>query len=516
MSLRKILFLALSLSLMAAPGVYAQEEESPSAPAEDDSAPASKGHFTSAKPEKEYLNLSMGVYEDKTIDSLPKNIELGGTFRKIARVSWNAGSRTLRFYGTSQGVGTLIIKNPSTGAVMAEFTLDVRKTDLQKVAREIQSLLEGIEGISVKIFNNKVVVDGQILLPTDMKRIHSVVKQYGGQATSLVVLSPIATNKIAQFIEKKIGNPEIRVNAVNGKFILEGFANSREEKDKAEIVAKMYVPDVVVDEAVADKKVLERKVDIVINLIGVRPPPEGEPSKIVQMVVHYVELQKDYSKSFRFQWLPDIGDGSSLEFATGGRSPGGLTATITGTISNLLPKLNWAKEHGFARVLQSSSVTVEDGKQGVINSVTRLPYQVVNAQGQPSTNFEETGIRTNITPQIMGARSDSVKLALNFAVKSLLSYSDQGPLTASREIQTVLHVRSGQSAAVGGLISNDSGTNFNKLPAGASKNPLISLYASKDFRRNQSQFVVFVTPLIKSSASAGSDKIKKKFRLDQN
>ena len=115
-------------------------------------------------------------------------------------------------------------------------------------------------------------------------------------------------------------------------------------------------------------------------------------------------------------------------------------------------------EHGFARVLQSSSVTVEDGKQGVINSITRLPYQVVNGQGQPSTNFEETGIRTNVTPQIMGARSDSVKLALNFAVKSLLSYSDQGPLTASREIQTVLHVRSGQSAAVGGLITNDSGT----------------------------------------------------------
>lgn len=471
------------------------------------SAPVKRVH-------KEYLNIAIGVYEDKKAETLPRAIELGGTFRRVARIQWNPDTRTLRLIGTNQGVGTLVVKNPSTGTVLAEYTLDVRKTDLHKVAREMQALLEGIEGISVKIFNNKVVVDGQILLPADMKRIHSVVKQYGGQATTLVTLSPIAQNKIAQFIERKIGNPEIRVNAVNGKFILEGFANYREEKDKAEIIAKMYVPDVVVDEAVADKKVLERKVDVVINLIAVRPPPEGEPPKIVQMVVHYVELQKDYSKSFRFQWLPDIGDGSSLEFSTGGRNPGGLTATITGTVSNLLPKLNWAKQHGFARVLQSSSVTVEDGKQGVINSVTRLPYQVVNAQGQPSTNFEETGIRTNITPQIMGQRSDSVKLALNFAVKSLLSYSDQGPLTASREIQTVLHVRSGQSAAVGGLISNDSGTNFNKLPAGASKNPLISLYASKDFRRNQSQFVVFVTPLIKSSASAGSDKIKRKFRLD--
>jgi pilus assembly protein CpaC len=473
------------------------------------------GFVDSKKLDKEYLNLSIGVYQDKRVDFLPEHIELGGTFRQVSRVQWNRKTRTLRFIGRHVGVKTLVIKDPKTGKVLAEYTLDVRKTDLKKVAREIQTLLEGIEGITVKVFNNKVVVDGQILLPSDMKRIHSVVKQYGNEATSLVTLSPIAQNKIAQFIERKIANPEIRVNAVNGKFLLEGFANSRDEKDRAEIIAKMYVPDVIVDEAVADKKVLERKVDTVINLIAVRAPPEGEPPKIIQMVVHYVELEKDYTKSFRFQWLPDIGDGSSLQFTTGGRSPSGLAATITGTVSNLLPKLNWAKQHGFARVLQSSSVTVEAGKQGVINSTTRLPYQVVNAQGQPSTNFEEAGIRSSITPELVGARSDSVKLALNFTVKSLLSYSDQGPLVASREIQTTLHVRSGQSAAVGGLITNDSGTNYNKLPAGASTNPLISLYASKDFRRNQSQFVVFVTPIIKSSASAGSDKIKRKFRLDQ-
>ena len=189
-------------------------------------------------------------------------------------------------------------------------------------------------------------------------------------------------------------------------------------------------------------------------------------------------------------------------------------ATITGTISNLLPKLNWAKEHGHARVLQSSSLIVQDGNPGIINSISRLPYQIVNAEGQPSTNFEETGIRTNITPQILGARSDSVQLKLNFAVKSLVSYTDAGPLTSSREIQTVIVVRSGASAAVGGLITNDSGTNYNKLPPNASRNPIISLYASKDFRRNQSQFVVFVTPIIKSSASAGSEKIKRKFRLN--
>ncbi len=462
--------------------------------------------------ETKFVSLYVGVYHDEEFSGVPADVEAEGTFRKLTKLEYNSENKTMRFIPTREGVATLILKNKSTGAILYEVTLDVKKTDLQKVAREMQTLLNAIEGITIRIFNNKVIVDGQILLPADMKRIHSVVKQYGSLATSLVTLSPIAQNKIAEFIERKINNPEIHVSAVNGKFILEGIANERTERDKAEIIAKMYIPDVVVDEAVADKKVLERKVDMVINLITVRPAAPDEPGKIVQMVVHYVELQKDYSKSFRIQWMPDMGDGSNMTFSSGGRSPGGVTSTITGTISNLLPKLNWAKEHGFARVLQSSSIIVEDRKQGVLNSITRLPYQVVNAEGQPSTNFEETGLRTNVTPAVRG-RSDSVQLALNFAVKSLISYTEQGPLTSSREIQTVIHVKSGQSAAVGGLITNDSATNYNKLPANVSKNPIFSLYASKDFRRNQSQFVVFVTPIIKSSASAGSEKIKQKFRL---
>ncbi len=461
----------------------------------------------------EVISLYVGFSSDEVFDDLPDDIDVDGTFRKSCRVEYDPATKTIRFNPIREGTSSLVIKEKSTGKIIKRLTLDIKKTDLQRVAKELQSLLATIEGITIRILNNKVIVDGQILLPSDMKRIHSVVKQYGSLATSLVTLSPIAQNKIAEFIEKKIGNPEIRCSAINGKFILEGFANEQAEKDHAEIVAKMYIPDVVVDEAVADKKVLERKVDMVINLINLRPPPVPEPSKLIQLVVHYVELEKDYTKGFRFQWTPDIGDGSQVSFSTGGGSPGGVTSAITGTVSNLIPKLNWAKQHGFARELQSSSIIVQDGKAGIINSITRLPYQVVNAQGQPSTNFEETGLKVNITPEVLGQRSDSVKLNMNFAVKSLISYTAQGPTTSSREIQTTIHVKSGASAAVGGLISSDTGTDYNKLPADASSNPIFSLYASKDFRNNQSQFVVFITPIIKSSASTGADKIKQKFRL---
>lgn len=456
-----------------------------------------------------YIPLYIGIYHDEKLEST--NIDYAGTFRKL--VSIDRRGRTLRINPKKTGVGTLIIKSKSSGKILQEFRLDVRQTSLVKIAQEIRTLLADIEGINIKIMNNKVVVDGQILLPRDMGRIHTVVKQYGNQATTLVVLSPVAQNKIAELIERDINNPEVRVRALNEKFILEGVVDSPEDKTRAEILAKAYVPDVVIDEAVADKKVLERQSDVVINLINVRenaPPP---PKKIVQLVVHYVELNKNYNKGFRFQWTPDFGEDSSITFNSGDRAPSSIVTSISGTISRLLPKLNWAKAHGLARVLQSSSIIVEDGSKGTVKSLTNVPYQTVSGDGQTTTSFAQTGIVSSITPQVMGSRSDSIKLNMQFSVEALVGMTGDGPTISKREVQSTVIVRSGQSAAVGGLISSEQYTDYNKLPQNASTNPIISFYTSKSFTKNQSQFVVFITPLIKASASSGADKIKEKFNI---
>jgi pilus assembly protein CpaC len=328
----------------------------------------------------------------------------------------------------------------------------------------------------------------------------------------LVSLSPIAQKLIAEKIEKDINNPEVTVRAVNEKFLLEGAVTNKDEYNRAEIIAKTYVPDMVVDKAEGGW-IKKPKVDLVINLLTIKEAAPPPPGKIIQLVFHYVELNKDYTKGFRFQWTPDISDGSKVEFGSTSRTPGSVISSIAGTVSNLLPKLNWAKQHGHARVLQSSSLIVEAGKEGILNSTTKVPYQVINQNGVPGTQFQDVGIQAKVTPRILGDSSDSVNLEMNFSISSLIGITDAGPMTSNSQVQTVVAVRSGQSAAIGGLISNSQSTGYNRLPKNSSDNPLISLYASKDFNRKQSQFVVFITPIIKSSASSGSEKIKKKFHL---
>jgi pilus assembly protein CpaC len=465
-----------------------------------------------ASQTEKYVSLFMGIESQEQLSSLPADANFRGDFRKIVKVSLARDTKTLLFTPLKEGLATLQIVD-GRGNQVFEYRIDVKKSNLTKVAREIKALLSDIEGIEIKIINNRVVVDGLIWLPRDKNRIFSVVRQYDGIASDLTRMNPGAQRKIAQLIEKDIGNPEITVRAVNEKFLLEGVAGDEGEKQKAEIIAKTYVPDVVVQAAVAGGEIKERKVDTVINLITVKPAAPKEPGKIIQVVVHYVELNKDYSKGFSFSWTPSLDDKTNVTFSNASdRGAAGIVTSITGVVSNLLPKLNWMKSHGHARVLESTTLIVQDGQKGELKSVTSVPFTRAVPNVGLQTEFQDAGIITSVTPGILSSRSDSVRMQLDFSISNLLQITDKGPLISKNNLTTMITVRSGQSAAVGGLISNKTSTDYNKLPPSV-QNPIFSLHASKQFQRNQSQFVVFVTPIIKSSASAGSEKIKQKFRL---
>lgn len=462
---------------------------------------------------RKFISLTLGIEYEEKLPVLPPSVEFKGDFRRIVSAAYAKELNVIRFTPRAEGFATLTIHEKKTGKIVAEYRLDVKKSKLDKVVREMRALLGDIEGINIKIVNNRVVVDGQILLPKDMSRIYSVVSQYGDQASSLVTLSPLAQKKIAEFISRDINNPEIEVRAVNDKIILQGVAANQEEKDRAEVIAKTYLPDVIV-EAAEEKGVIKRRKpanDGVINLITLKAAAAPAPKKMIQLVVHYVELSKDYSKSFKFQFQPAISDQTNLTVTTGGSSQG-VVASITGVVSNLLPKLNWAKEHGHARVLESTTLIVEDGQKGDIKQVTNEPYTVIGANGTQGTAFAEVGLKASIKPELVDGNSGSVKLNMNFSVSSMIGSSSTGaPITSANEMTTAVTVRDRQSAAVGGLISNSSSTGYNRPSSSA--DPIISLYAAKSLAKSQGQFVVFITPIVKTSASTGSEQIKKKFRM---
>ena len=390
----------------------------------------------------EVISLSVGLQNDFSLDESfrGKKLKFEGTHTKITGLVYDSKTLSIRFSPKKKGVGTLHIKEGSK--ILKRYTVSVRKTDLNRVAYEIQLLLKEIDGINIKIINNKVAVDGEIFVPKDMKRIFNVVKEYGAQAVNLVSLSASAQNKLARFMEREIGNPNITVKAANGKFILRGTVSSQEEKDNAFIISQLYAPSVVTESAVTAGKVRDRNVtDVIINLIRVEKPPKKQDrqNKLIQLVVHYVELEKDYDNQFRFQWSPAIEDKSTVTYGES-TATGDIFKSITGTISNFIPKLNWAKSFGFARILHSSNLIVENKVKGQIQAKVNYPYRTIEG-GVPTVGFVPTGIEGELRATIVGARQDGVRLDVNFTIYNFLGIVGGGPIKSTRSISTSLFVR---------------------------------------------------------------------------
>jgi pilus assembly protein CpaC len=81
----------------------------------------------------------------------------------------------------------------------------------------------------------------------------------------------------------------------------------------------------------------------------------------------------------------------------------------------------------------------------------------------------------------------------------------------TNSVTTTISVRDRQSAAFAGIIKKKGVNEFGGTPGVA--DAIVSFNSKKKYDKTSSNFVVFVTPIIKSSASAGVDQVKKKFRL---
>lgn len=481
--------------------------------------------------EHEKIDLMVGIYKEIEMPDLPDQARFkipDRSFAQVVDISWDNDKKILRLKPKKQGSVLLTFLDVKDDKVIKQIRIFVNKNDIDRIAKEIKTLLGSIEGIEIKVLNNKIIVDGQIILPSDMNRIVSVITQYPKEIVStLVRLSPLAMTKIANLIERDINNPEISVRVVNSFFILEGVARDLDERDEALRIAQAYVPREISEFAEAPipgSTLLKKKIrpdgdyvlDRVINHLRIQPDPPSRPPKVIQIIVQFVELKKSYQRGFSFSWIPKIGDGTEYRYERTTQGASTTVGSIAAVISNLLPKLDWAREHGHARILKSLSMIVEDGNPGFFNAVQEIPVVVSGIAGPSTMPPREVGLKLSVTPEVTGPRSDIISMKVEFESGELLENTENGPLTSKNTVNTKVTVRSGQSAALGGLVTGRSGTDYNRMPTNDSGgDPLFKLLASKAFNRGQSQFVMFITPFIKSSASEGSDTVKKKFRIDK-
>ncbi len=474
--------------------------------------------------ETEYIDLIQGVYVDKKYEDLPDKSLFrfeNQKFKKYVDLIYDNDRKVMRFKPKRKGSTTIrFVHRRDSDLIIKQIKVTIQKSNLDQVAKEIKSLLGGIEGIEIKILNNKVIVDGYILLAKDLNRIAMVLQHYkADQVVSIVRLSPLTRVKIAERIEAEIDDPNIHVTVINDHFVLAGNESYSGQSKIAEEYAQALISDILSKPAEKNGRGGSMIVSVrkpsnpIINNIGLLREKK-KSKKIIQIVVHYVELSKSYSKNFNFSWAPTFSDNGNVTLNGTSVGSTNIIKSLSATISNLLPRLTWLKEHGHARILDTMNVTTEEGKKGIVNSAKQISRLQTTAEGGSTPQIVTANIKTEATPTIDPAKRDSIKLDLNIEIGEITEVSAAGNTTSTNKVQTVITVRDKRSAAIGGFLRSTSSTGYNRSPA-SGENILFRMGASKNLVRAQSQFVIFVTPIIKYNASQGIDRIKHKFRLDK-
>lgn len=411
-----------------------------------------------------------------------------------------------------QAGATLLIVYDKKGVQRDAIRLTVYPTDPEQLVQQVRQLLIDVEGITIKRLDEKVVIDGEVILPSDKERIRKVVAN-SKQIIDLSRINPDTGRIIANKIQKEIGMDEVNVRSIKGRIILEGEVYSQQARIKAEKIANLYS-------------------DRVINVLDVRQVP-NPPSRqdTIQVVAHFVEVTKDFSRNFNFRWNPIPRIGTSLSYTLNPVSGSeNFTGAVTGTAEDLLPKLNYFKALGVARIIENPTVSVKSGDEAVIESGTRVGFPIVQPNGAVSLEFQNVGAKLKIRPY---ARGSDVDMDVEIKISSLGSPNVSGGVAIEQSaVQTSQLVKSGESVVVGGLVrhshrqsidrppNTSSGTNNTNPQSGKEGfvdpfplGSLFTLFKSNDLSKQRSQFMVFITPKILKFSKDANRELKEQFNL---
>jgi pilus assembly protein CpaC len=474
------------------------------------------------------LNIAIGIDEIVKFDyKYNPKVQVGNS--SLIKLKLAPSKQEIIFRGVKPGKTSVTIRD-AVGDPRDKFIVTITSDGNSSIVSELRELIGDIEGVEIKIRGGKVIVDGHIVVPNDIGRVMTVLARYPDVLILLEYADQtkvIVARKMQEMINRN-GMKDVTVRVVNGDYWLEGVVNSGGKKDLSEKLAVAYLPDVLLKLGQASggdrfKGNAEKGMGI-MNFISVNEKKDPEPpAKLVKISAQFVELSKDYQKVFAFKWAPFMKTDSQIGF--GKTATDGITTsengTLSGTISRLFPKLNSAKQAGYARVIQSGMVVSNEGKPVTITKSSQIDFAVGTGEGQKAQSASIT-FELKTTPRI-GIQENVSLDGLSIKV-SLPNGTDSNNNTrvTTNSVSTNITVKSKESAVIGGVIQSNSITDYDKddpdpVEAGgeegsAQSSPLFNLLRSKKYATTKSQFVMFVTPEILESASKGTEEIRKKFR----
>jgi pilus assembly protein CpaC len=290
----------------------------------------------------------------------------------------------------------------------------------------------------------------------------------------------------------------IEIRSVDGGIILEGAVRDPVKAQELRDIAGRYLGEN----------------ETLINRLTVAAPTQ------VNLRVRVAEVSREVTKLFGINWEGIFSPGDFLfglatgrAFTTGGGlpflragDPGGVANALSGSYSGGDVSVNGIidalEREGLVNVLAEPNLTALSGETASFLAGGEFPVPVGqnNDDNTIQIQFKQFGVSLAFTPTVLGAGRISMRVR-----PEVSDLSDKGaikldrlviPALSTRRAETTVELGSGQSFAIGGLISNSTRNNLDKVPGLGDLPVLGGLFRSTRFQRSESELVIIVTPYL--------------------
>jgi pilus assembly protein CpaC len=310
--------------------------------------------------------------------------------------------------------------------------------------------------------------------------------------------------KLKGLINKQLGISSVyfKKNEASGKIMVRGEVTEVQKEHIEQALASFYG-------ATGESNLID-------NMLTIR-----EEDRMVEIECQILELSKtDLDKlGIKWQEFLTIGEGNltgagtslSRNYIKSGVPWMGMWDMDVWSRTGLGARIDMLVREGTAKILSRPKLLCLSGKEAELTVGGEIPYVSATATNVVGTGLEieyrDYGVILNLQPQVL----EDDKLVLNVAAEISELDWDNGitvadikiPAFTKRQADTIVNMVSGDTVFLGGLIENKESENIDKLPALGDIPILGALFRSKEFRNAETELVITLTPIIKTSRKEG-------------
>lgn len=364
----------------------------------------------------------------------------------------------------------------------SEFTLLVGEQKAIDVSN-ISSVSIGEKKIATAtLAGNQLLLTGKAAGVTTL----TLIDRAGGSLSYSVKIIARDPRKVAEEITTLLTDVEgVEVKVIGDRVFIDGFVYRDVDQERVQRVAEIY--EEAVNLTTFSKAYLTMR-------------------RLINVDYYRYEVQKVDAFAIGVNWTDFFGNAQArpeYTYLVNGGNPLTNVSTLNGTrdqggqvaLTSSFNPVSMNQDDTNFRLLDQHQVTVKEGSTAEYHVGGEFPIVYVT-QFASTVEFKSYGAIFKVTPEI--DKQDNINIVLDVSMSSLdfsldaLGYPGFDVVKQSTE----LNLKSGQSIAVGGYVSERKSKNETGLP-GMSQIPVLGyFFGKKDFRKDRTDGVVFITPSV--------------------